>query len=46
MSTEYIWFKKGKESRRTVDPEGKKPTMEKLPNGFQIKYSYDEQDVI
>jgi hypothetical protein len=40
MATEYIWFKKGKESRRTADKAGEKPTVVKLPNGVEIKYSY------
>jgi hypothetical protein len=40
MSTEYIWFKNGKESRRTVDEAGEKPTLEKLPNGVEIRTRY------
>jgi antitoxin component YwqK of YwqJK toxin-antitoxin module len=40
MSTEYIWFKGGKESKRTADPKGEKPTLVKSGNGREIKYSY------
>jgi hypothetical protein len=48
MSTEYIWFKKGKESRRTVDEAGEKPTLEKLPNGVEIhtRYMSPSQELI
>jgi antitoxin component YwqK of YwqJK toxin-antitoxin module len=42
MSTEYIWFKNGKESKRSVDPEGKKPLVEKLPDGTKIEYIYHD----
>jgi antitoxin component YwqK of YwqJK toxin-antitoxin module len=40
MATEYIWFKRGKESKRSVDKLGEKPLSEKLPNGVEIKYEY------
>ena len=40
MSTEYIWFKRGKEHRRTADPEGKLPTLIKPTPNTEIKYSY------
>jgi hypothetical protein len=40
MSTEYIWFKKGKESRRTADPAGKLPLKEELSGGREINHKY------
>ena len=39
---EYIWFKNGKESKRSTDPEGENPTVEKLPNGGEVQYKYFE----
>jgi hypothetical protein len=46
MSTEYIWFKKGKESKRTADPEGKLPTVENLPNGRTATYTYNNLIIV
>jgi len=40
MPTEYIWFKKGRESKRTADPEGKHPTLVKISPSSEIRYSY------
>ena len=40
MSTEYIWFKRGKEHRRTADPEGKRPTLIKPTPNTEIRYQY------
>lgn len=40
MADEYIWFKNGKESKRTADEAGEKLTLVKLPNGVEIKYEY------
>lgn len=40
MADEYIWFKNGKESKRTADEEGKLISLEKLPNGGERKFKY------
>lgn len=42
MDKEYIWFKNGKESKRSADEEGKLPTKEELPNGRTASYEYDD----
>jgi antitoxin component YwqK of YwqJK toxin-antitoxin module len=38
MSDEYIWFKNGKEFRRTADEEGDITTQENLPNGIVMEH--------
>jgi antitoxin component YwqK of YwqJK toxin-antitoxin module len=40
MFTEYIWFKNGKEYRRTADEVGKLISSKKLPNGGMVLYEY------
>jgi len=40
MSTEYIWFKKGREHRRTTDPEGKLPSSIRPTPNTEIRYEY------
>ena len=45
MSTEYIWFKRGKEHRRTADPEGKLVTLIKTSPNTEIGYKYDNGSV-
>ena len=40
--SEYIWFKKGREHRRTADPEGKLPTLAKPTPNTEIRYDYYE----
>ena len=45
MNTEYIWFKRGRESKRTVDPEGKKPLTENLPNNVVAHHTYRRGEV-
>ena len=42
--TEYIWFKRGKEHRRTADPEGKLLTLVKPTYNTEIKYGYYGDD--
>ena len=41
MSNEYIWYKNGKESMRSVDEEGKKPLMVDRGNGVTEQFSYN-----
>ena len=38
--TEYNWFKRGKEHRRTADPEGKLPTLVKPTPNTEIRFEY------
>jgi len=40
--SEYIWFKKGREHRRTADPEGKLPTLAKPTPNTEIRYKYHD----
>jgi len=42
---EYIWFKNGKESKRSADPEGKQPLYVDLGNGKRIDYEYENQKI-
>jgi len=42
---EYIWFKNGKESTRSTDPEGKQPFYIDLGNGKRIDYEYENQKI-
>jgi hypothetical protein len=45
MADEYIWFKNGKESKRTADEEGKLISSEKLSNGGDVTYYYVRGEV-
>ena len=40
MSTEYIWYKNGKEVKRTADPEGKIITRKITSPTTYIEYDY------
>ena len=42
MSTEYIWSKRGKEYRRTADPEGKLITLVRPTPNTEIRYKYHD----
>ena len=42
--TEYNWFKRGKEHRRTADPEGKLPTLVKPTPNTEIRFEYHDDD--
>jgi len=46
MSTEYNWFKKGREHRRTADPEGKLLTLVKPTPNTEIGYEYHDNGIV
>lgn len=46
MSKEYIWFKNGKESKRTVDEDGELISKEILPDGTSVVYERNEIGIV